>query len=231
MYYNFGRVRALETKTALIVVRTYPTPAKQGVEVSCTAAISEAKPSKDPRPVPNGDPAAIFDRALTLLVADLERRKPGCVARPRQTSAAKAGSRHVPAAVRREVWSRDGGRCAFVGARGRCTEQGFLEFHHVVPFARGGPTNTENLQLRCRAHNAYQAERDFGPWFVREPHAAYELVPERVSSSSGNRETKSTALIVLLSEFDSRLYLGEGLIQTPPAARRAFRVRSFFTGQ
>ena len=119
--------------------------------------------------VPNGDPAAIFDRALTLLVADLERRKLGCVARPRQTPAAKAGSRHVPAAVRREVWSREGGRCAFVGARGRCTEQGFLEFHHVVPFARGGPTNPENLQLRCRAHNAHQAETDFGPWIVREP--------------------------------------------------------------
>jgi hypothetical protein len=31
----------LETKRALIVVRTYPTPAKQGIEVSCTAAITD----------------------------------------------------------------------------------------------------------------------------------------------------------------------------------------------
>lgn len=31
-----------ETKKALIVVRTYPTPAKSGVEVSCTAAISDS---------------------------------------------------------------------------------------------------------------------------------------------------------------------------------------------
>lgn len=31
----------LETKKALIVVRTYPTPAKQGIEVSCTAAITD----------------------------------------------------------------------------------------------------------------------------------------------------------------------------------------------
>lgn len=30
-----------ETKTALIVVRTYPTPAKNGAEVSCTAAITD----------------------------------------------------------------------------------------------------------------------------------------------------------------------------------------------
>ena len=33
--------KAQETKTALIVVRTYPTPAKSGVEVSCTAAITD----------------------------------------------------------------------------------------------------------------------------------------------------------------------------------------------
>lgn len=32
-----------ETKKALIVVRTYPTPAVKGVEVSCTAAISEKR--------------------------------------------------------------------------------------------------------------------------------------------------------------------------------------------
>jgi hypothetical protein len=31
----------IETKRALIVVRTYPTPAKQGIEVSCTAAITD----------------------------------------------------------------------------------------------------------------------------------------------------------------------------------------------
>jgi 5-methylcytosine-specific restriction endonuclease McrA len=71
-------------------------------------------------------------------------------------------SRHVPAAVRREVWARDDGRCAFVGASGRCPETGFLEFHHVVPFAAGGATNAENLELRCQAHNAHEADRYFG---------------------------------------------------------------------
>ena len=30
-----------ERRKALIVVKTYPTPAKKGVEVSCTAAITE----------------------------------------------------------------------------------------------------------------------------------------------------------------------------------------------
>lgn len=64
--------------------------------------------------------------------------------------------------MRREVWKRDDGRCAFVGTEGRCAETGFLEFHHVVPFADGGATTAANLQLRCRAHNAYEADRWFG---------------------------------------------------------------------
>ena len=112
--------------------------------------------------IPDGDPAAIFDRALTLLLADLTRTKFAATDRPRSTPNAKSNSRHVPAAVKRKVWERDGGRCAFRGERGRCGETGFLEFHHLVPFARGGPTTTENLELRCRAHNAYEAEQQFG---------------------------------------------------------------------
>ena len=71
------------------------------------------------------------------------------------------GSRYIPSAVRRAVWKRDGGRCAFVGAEGRCTERGFLEFHHVEPHAVGGAVIVENLELRCRAHNLHEAEHYF----------------------------------------------------------------------
>jgi hypothetical protein len=66
------------------------------------------------------------------------------------------------------VWARDANQCAFVGAEGRCQERAFLELHHVVPFADGGATSVENLQLRCRAHNAYEAAEWFGPMCVRE---------------------------------------------------------------
>src|SRR6185436_16176488 len=103
----------------------------------------------------------IVDRALTALLDQLEKTKHGKTRRPKAAPRSTASSRHVPAAVKRAVWMRDDGRCAFVGVAGRCCETGFLEFHHVVPFARGGPTNTENLQLRCRAHNAHEAQRDF----------------------------------------------------------------------
>lgn len=67
-------------------------------------------------------------------------------------------TRRVPAAVRRSVWQRDGGRCAFVGAEGRCTETGCLEFHHLQPSADHGPTTIENLSLRCRAHNLHESQ-------------------------------------------------------------------------
>ena len=131
--------------------------------------------------VPNGDPAVVFDRALTLLLQDLERKAPALTNRPRPGRPATRGSRYVPAAVRREVWKRDGGRCAFVGNAGRCPERGFIEFHHVVPFADGGRATVENLQLRCRAHNAYEAEEHFGALFAREDHCPYNSFQNELS--------------------------------------------------
>ncbi len=137
--------------------------------------------------IPNGDPAAIFDRALTALLQDLAKKKLAATDRPRESRGVVSGSRHIPADVRRAAWLRDGGRCAFVGRKGRrCNEQGFLEFHHVTPHAVGGPPRVDNIQLRCRAHNGYEAELDFGPRnpsAVREPHALY-LGPHRAAALS-----------------------------------------------
>ena len=116
--------------------------------------------------VPTGDLALIFDRAISLLLEELRRRRWAAAERPRPSHDAKPGSRHVPATVKREVWRRDGGRCAFVGKAGRCSERGLLELHHVVPFADGGLTTSANLQLRCRAHNAYEAQQYFGEWLT-----------------------------------------------------------------
>jgi hypothetical protein len=113
--------------------------------------------------IPNGDPAVVFDRALTALLERLERTKVAAAVRPRSTTPSCSHTRYIPAAVRRAVWTRDGGRCRFVGSEGRCTETGFLEFHHVVPFAEGGATSVDNLEIRCRAHNAFEAESLFGP--------------------------------------------------------------------
>ena len=70
--------------------------------------------------VPNGNTAEVIDRALTALLADLARKKYAATARPRSgvdaqpTGAGGARSRHIPAHVKRTVWMRDVGRCAFV---------------------------------------------------------------------------------------------------------------------
>ena len=72
-------------------------------------------------------------------------------------------SRHIPAEVKRSVWKRDNGQCAFVGRNGRrCTERGRLEFHHVHAYALGGPATIDNIALRCRAHNAHESRLLFG---------------------------------------------------------------------
>jgi hypothetical protein len=128
--------------------------------------------------VPSGDVAQILDLALVMLLEHVEgrksgRRKGGRRAQHTESSGSGPGqlsaqeprrlSRHIPAEVRRVVWKRDEARCAFRTADGRrCLETGFLEFHHVRPFARGGSAAAANIELRCRAHNGYEAELSFG---------------------------------------------------------------------
>ncbi len=120
--------------------------------------------------IPTGDPAAIVSRALALLLENVKRQKTADVKRPReharrttQPSPRDAPSRHIPAAVRRAVWTRDDSRCAFVGQDGRCGGRSFLEFHHVTPYAAGGGCEASNIELRCRTHNGYEAGIFFGP--------------------------------------------------------------------
>jgi hypothetical protein len=120
------------------------------------------------REIPTGDPAAIVERALALLLHDVERRKLAATSKPRATRSGtgtppRPAGRSIPAGVRRAVWRRDGGRCAFVSASGdRCPERALLEIHHRHPYALGGPATLENLSLRCRRHNAYESELVFG---------------------------------------------------------------------
>jgi hypothetical protein len=129
--------------------------------------------------VPNGDPAAIVDLALAVLLERTERERCGRALRvkgerqrraePASGRGDNAKSRHVPATIRRQVWERDAGRCAFVGTDGRCAATGFLEIHHVEPFAAGGRSTVDNLELRCRAHNNYEARLFFGDREPRPP--------------------------------------------------------------
>jgi hypothetical protein len=77
--------------------------------------------------------------------------------------------RHVPAAVRRAVYERDGARCTFVDESGqRCRETHYLELHHRLAFGRHGAHTAANLTLHCRIHNALAAELDFGREYMAQ---------------------------------------------------------------
>jgi len=109
--------------------------------------------------IPDGDPGAIFARALPLLLREVEKRKFAATTKPRPGRGTKAGSRHVPADIQRRAWHRDAGQCGYVSKDGRrCTGRSYLEFHHAEPYSFGGEATVENISLRCRAHNVYEAE-------------------------------------------------------------------------
>ena len=114
--------------------------------------------------IPSGDPAPIIERALDLLVEKLVKDKFAVVDQPGTGRGQSERSRNIPADVKRAVYVRDQGRCAFIGSTGRrCGERGFVEFHHVEPYEVGGAPTTGNISLRCRAHNRYEAELFYGP--------------------------------------------------------------------
>jgi 5-methylcytosine-specific restriction endonuclease McrA len=118
-----------------------------------------------------GDPAAIVSRAIELLLAETLKKKAALTDRPqtpRSGSPKRNRTRAIPAALHRAVWLRDGGRCRFEDNKGRrCRATHRLEYHHKMPYGRGGQHELENIELRCHGHNQYQADLDFGHAFMR----------------------------------------------------------------
>ena len=81
----------------------------------------------------------------------------GTAARPPapESSRARRARRHIPAAVRRAVWRRDGGACCYqdplTGVT--CGSTHLLQIDHIVPVAQGGSDDIANLRLLCAVHN------------------------------------------------------------------------------
>jgi hypothetical protein len=114
--------------------------------------------------LPGASLEALLHECMRVTLGVCEKRRCGA-GRPAPEPAANdnTGSRYIPVAVRAAVMDRDGGRCAFVAADGhRCDSSHQVQFHHIVPFARGGAATVDTIALRCAAHNRYEAERDFG---------------------------------------------------------------------
>jgi hypothetical protein len=111
---------------------------------------------------PEGDLAVVIERAVDLLIAELDKKQKGRTSRPRQKQR-PARETHVTRSARREVVARDGWRCSFVADDGRrCDARAFLEFDHETPRGRGGGSEPDNLRVLCRAHNRLAAERVYG---------------------------------------------------------------------
>ena len=81
----------------------------------------------------------------------------GSAGRPPATESSRArrSRRHIPAAVRRAVWRRDGGACCYrdplTGVT--CGSTHLVQIDHIVPVAQGGSDDIANLRLRCAVHN------------------------------------------------------------------------------
>jgi 5-methylcytosine-specific restriction endonuclease McrA len=73
----------------------------------------------------------------------------------------------VPAAIKRAVWARDGGRCSWpLDSGGVCGSTHRLELDHMVPWARDGEPTVANLRVVCHQHNTLAARLQFGAWVV-----------------------------------------------------------------
>ena len=129
--------------------------------------------------VSSGDLAQVFSRALKSLRKELERTKFAATDRPQTKPRPATKKRTIPAHVKRAVRERDGDQCSFVGTSGkRCPAHSRLEFDHIEAVARGGESTLENLRLRCRAHNQYEAEQVFGDGFMHQKREAARSVAQ-----------------------------------------------------
>jgi hypothetical protein len=80
------------------------------------------------------------------------------------TSSGKTTSRYIPVEVKREVWTRDQGRCVYVSPEtGRvCGSTHRLQIDHRKPYSHGGTSTPENLRILCHTHNQSEARRILG---------------------------------------------------------------------
>jgi hypothetical protein len=127
--------------------------------------------------IPGATTEQVLEAALDRLLEHQARRR-GQVKRPRNgtiritptappavahapSAPARApDARDIPAEVRREVWTRDEGRCQHpLDAGGVCGSTVRVELDHVRPAVLGGPPVAANLRLACFRHNQ-EAARD-----------------------------------------------------------------------
>lgn len=147
----------------------------------------QANPSREPSSAPRPCPDATTTTPDTAL--QVSRRVPDQAGTSAGTRGGPGRRRRPSRAVMRAVIDRDGGRCTFEGPdHRRCTETSRLEFHHLVPYAAGGETTTDQLTLRCRAHHDVQTRRDFG-----DAHVTEAIARRRQKAAKRRRKAEGAA--------------------------------------
>ena len=129
--------------------------------------------------LPGASAVDVITAGLDLLLQRDAKRK-GLVESPRPAppeEQAEPGAAHVPAAVRREVWQRDGGCCAWpLDSGGVCGSRLRLQFDHEVTLAEGGRSTSPNVRLLCAVHNRLAARERLGDRlmdrYCRDPRQA-----------------------------------------------------------
>ena len=72
----------------------------------------------------------------------------------------RPGRRPIPAQVRHEVILRDGHQCSFPSPDGTpCGQRRWTDLHHIIPVARGGLNEAQNLRFLCSAHHSAVHDR------------------------------------------------------------------------
>lgn len=126
--------------------------------------------------VPDGDLATVFEKALDVLIERVKKERFATGRRSRTSSAKAIGessSRHIPDAIKREVYERDGGQCTFTDeSERRCPERRGLEFDHVDGFALTHEHRPDRIRLLCRTHNQYVADKTYGRAFMERARSA-----------------------------------------------------------
>src|SRR4051794_25466105 len=103
----------------------------------------------------------VLEAGLDLVLLRHAKRK-GLVEKPRAVLRS-ARPETLRAVVKREVWTRDGGRCQWpLESGGICGSTFRVEFDHQIPRADDGPSTAENVRLLCRVHNDLAARQRFG---------------------------------------------------------------------
>jgi 5-methylcytosine-specific restriction endonuclease McrA len=160
--------------------------------------------------ISDGDLGAVLREAVRCALEKHGRRKGAAEpsrkpesAQPEKSANEKRrpeAREHIPAAIRREVWKRDGGRCAWRSADGHvCGSTWKLEIDHVEPVVRGGSSKVDNLRLTCFTHNQLHADRCFGRAHMERSRREQPRTGQVTSPGDSERARGEPSLTALTS--------------------------------